>query len=158
MNYLVALGIDAPSDRIDAMDILAQSVWQMKGLGVQVVRESTTLVSPATPEGAGPDILSTVLLVSTEQRVESLSSKVRGLIAAARANGAGLFIEVLQEGDAPRAHALQILSGIAEVSPQWRHPATGETAAEMLAKQPTPLRARIRAANDDNAPRRDVAE
>jgi 2-amino-4-hydroxy-6-hydroxymethyldihydropteridine diphosphokinase len=37
-----------------------------------------------------------------------------------------------------------VLAPLADIAPQWRHPATGRTVAEMLAALPAAARAEIR--------------
>lgn len=149
---LIAAGSNLPWQDIDSQQIVPCSLAAV-GRFASIVAKSPLYRSPAWPDPADPPFINAVAVVETELRPAAL---LAGLHAVERAFGRRrsvrnaprtLDLDLIayddeisheaQEGPLlphPRLGARDfVLAPLNDVAPDWRHPQTGETAAQMLA-------------------------
>lgn len=83
MNYIVALGSNLPQDRLGPADILARAIWLFEGAGLHVIEQSRLFLTPAQPQGAGPDFVSAVVVVESERCMSAVLGSLEQIEAAA---------------------------------------------------------------------------
>lgn len=156
-QIFVAIGANLASPRFGAPPGSFAAALDLLGAdGIEIVRVSRWYRSPPLPPSAQPHYINGVIavrsgrspeeLLSRLHRVEGAFGRVRGERNAARsldldllaysdtviAGGAG-GLEVPHPRLSERAF---VLLPWAELSPAWRHPLSGLTVAEMIARLP----------------------
>ena len=150
---LIALGSSLPFSGLDSQEIVLRAFSALDRIA-RLKRRSRLFETPAWPDPADPPFVNAVAAIETGLSPE-------GLLAALHAVEAG-FGRRRSERNAPRTLDLDllaygaerrsgdglvlphprlserafVLAPLADVAPGWRHPATGRTAAEMLAALP----------------------
>ncbi|MDZ3837309.1 MAG: 2-amino-4-hydroxy-6-hydroxymethyldihydropteridine diphosphokinase [Rhodospirillales bacterium] len=156
-QIFVAIGANLASPRFGTPPGSFAAALRLLGAdGVEIVRVSRWYRSPPLPPSAQPHYINGVIavrsghapedLLSRLHRVEGAFGRVRGERNAARS----LDLDLLAYGDAviaggagglevphPRlSERAFVLLPWAELSPAWRHPLSGLTVAEMIARLP----------------------
>ena len=153
---LVGLGSNLPAPGLQSSkETLEKAVNILQKRGIMIQRCSPWFRSAPVPVSDQPWFINGVAVVSTDlapdqllatlHEVEAEYSRIRSVRNAART----LDLDLLAYGDRvldkpegltlphPRiAERAFVLAPLAEVAPGWRHPVTGLTAAEMLARLP----------------------
>src|SRR5260221_5406165 len=144
---LIGLGANLPSWAGGPRDTLEAAIRDLESAGVSTLQRSRWFSSPAWPPSDQPPYVNGVIAVATAldptalltllHRIEATFGRVRGTPNAARP----LDLALLAYGDrvqAPRpgagpvlphprlAERAFVLLPLAEVAPDWRHPATGQ--------------------------------
>lgn len=146
---VVALGSNLRGHYRSNRDLLEAALRKLPGVGLEVTRRSRWWRSAAWPDRAHPDYLNGVALVETGLgakaaleallAVERSFGRERSLRNAARildldliAHGRVVLETATLTLPHPRAHErLFVMGPLAEIAPDWRHPVTGQTAAEL---------------------------
>lgn len=149
---VVALGSNLGGARGSSREILEDALARFGAEGLTVTGRSSWWRSAAWPDPAQPDYLNGVAIVETElgpaetlrvlHRLEAELGRIRREPNAARTLDLDLIAygRAAMEADGlvlphPRAaDRLFVMGPLAEIAPGWRHPVTGETAAELAAK------------------------
>lgn len=148
---MVALGCSLPGSYPSREALLDAALAAMADEGLTVAARSSWWTSAAWPDPAAPAYLNGVALVETTQpaaellaalhRIEARFGRVRAEINAPRTLDLDLVAHgrtVTQDGVVvphPRAHErLFVMGPLAEIAPDWRHPASGLTAAALVAE------------------------
>lgn len=156
-QIFVAIGANLPSPRFGAPPAsFAAALDLLRSRGVEVLAVSRWYRSPPLPPSPQPHYINGVIkvrfdrspeeLLSLLHQIERIFGRVRGERNAARS----LDLDLLAYGDAivaggagglevphPRLSERSfVLLPWAELSPSWRHPASGLTVAEMIARLP----------------------
>lgn len=148
---VVALGGNLAGDFSSSEALLEAALLRLAEAGLSVAKRSTWWRSAAWPDPAQPDYRNGVALVEARlgpeatlrrlMEVEAGFHRVRGAPNQART----LDLDLVAHGRAvldvpgltlphPRAHQrLFVMGPLAEIAPQWRHPVSGRTAAELAA-------------------------
>jgi len=159
---LVGIGSNLAAPRFASpLDTAAAALEQLPTIGVAVVRRSRWYMSEPVPPSEQPWYANGVVTVETRfapaalldalLSLEARFGRRRGERNAART----LDLDLLDyEGRQcrterlvlphPRLHERRfVLAPLAEIAPRWRHPRSGATAAELLARLPPgqPVRA-----------------
>ena len=147
---IVALGCNLPGAYTSRAALLEDALAALPPEGLEVVARSGWWRSAAWPDPKGPEYLNGVALVRTAlppaetlaalHRIEARFGRARGEANAARtldldlvAHGRALLDGVLVVPH-PRAHErLFVMGPLAELAPDWTHPASGRTARQMAA-------------------------
>ena len=151
---LIALGANLPTERFGEPRAACEAALsEFEARGIHVVRRSRWYRSRPVPPSAQPDYVNGVVAVETTldprallaelHSIEAAFGRERGEKGAARTLDLDLiaYHERVSDGGArgpvlphprltSRAFVLQPLS---EVAPDWRHPASGRTLAELIA-------------------------
>jgi 2-amino-4-hydroxy-6-hydroxymethyldihydropteridine diphosphokinase len=150
---LIALGANLPSSAGPPVATLKSALARLEERGVKILSVSSFYESPAWPDPGQPSFTNAVAVVETAlQPVELLTllhgvetdfGRLRSAPNAARTLDLDLLDyegRVMEQGVTlphPRMHQRSfVLAPLAEVAPGWRHPVTGQTAAELLAAIP----------------------
>lgn len=154
MTILVALGSNLPAaGYASPLDTLRAAIACLPAHGVAVERQSRFYTSPAWPPSDQPDYVNAVVAVTTDLpplallaellRIEREFGRERSVPNAART----LDLDLIAYDDLavntpdgslqlphPRT-ALRpfVLLPLRDVAPDWRHPVTGRSVAQMLA-------------------------
>lgn len=160
---LIALGANLPSEAGPPAETLRASLAALAENGIRIVRVSHFFQTPAWPDPVDPPFTNAVALVETTRNpaallallheVESRFGRVRG----ARNTPRTLDLDLLDydgriEAGPPvlphprLAERAFVLVPLAEVVPDWRHPATGQGVDALLAAIPLAEREAIRQA------------
>jgi 2-amino-4-hydroxy-6-hydroxymethyldihydropteridine diphosphokinase len=153
---LIALGSNMPFEGLSGADLLRAALVALERHGVQALRCSRVWTSPSWPPGNdAPDYVNAVALVAPGslapmgllqalQSVEQAFGRRRGLRNAPRT----LDLDLLAYGRCimdspaltlphPRLRERDFVLGpLCDILEAWRHPATGQTARQMLETLP----------------------
>ena len=148
---VVALGCSLPGSYPSREVLLDAAVEALAPEGLVVTARSAWWTSAAWPDPAAPAYLNGVALVETAlsadevlaalHRIEARFGRVRAEANAPRT----LDLDLIAHGRTvldgavvvphPRAHErLFVMGPLAQVAPDWRHPVSGRTAADLVAK------------------------
>jgi 2-amino-4-hydroxy-6-hydroxymethyldihydropteridine diphosphokinase len=150
---LVALGANLPSDAGPPAATLAAALARLERHGVQILSVSSFYETPAWPDPSDPPFVNAVATVKTGlqpvelltllHEVETKSGRMRSAPNAPRTLDLDLLDHDGQVMDGPvvlphprLAERSFVLVPLAEVAPHWRHPVTGQGAADLLAALP----------------------
>jgi 2-amino-4-hydroxy-6-hydroxymethyldihydropteridine diphosphokinase len=146
---IVALGCNDKGAWADCREALEAAVARFRAEGIDVVARSSWWRSAAWPDPAEPPFLNGVALVRTEHdphalmaalgRIEEAFGRQRTVANAPRTLDLDLIAYGRANGDRnglilphPRAaQRLFVMGPLAEIAPDWPHPAEGATAAEL---------------------------
>ena len=145
---MVALGCSLPGSYPSREALLEAAVDALASVGLAVAGRSSWWTSAAWPDPSAPAYLNGVVLVETKlsadevlailHRVEAAFGRVRGEANAPRTLDLDLIAHgrVVMDGAVvaphPRAHErLFVMGPLAQVAPDWRHPISGRTAADL---------------------------
>jgi 2-amino-4-hydroxy-6-hydroxymethyldihydropteridine diphosphokinase len=147
----VALGSNLKGEYPSCHALLIAALEAFPAAGLTVARRSSWWRSAAWPDPAAPDYLNAVAVVETGLTprallaalldIEAAFGRRRGEANAARTLDLDLIAHgrlIIQEAGLtvphPRAPERRFVMGpVAEIAPAWRHPVTGETAANLAA-------------------------
>ena len=152
-SIIVALGGNLAGGEDELRETLEAAFAALPAEGIQVVRCSRFWRSAAWPDPSDPAFLNAVALVETPlnpvqtmaalHRVEALFGRTRGRLNAPRTLDLDLiaFGRTVCAGPLvlphPRAAERAFVMGpLAELAPDWRHPVTGERAADLALSAP----------------------
>ncbi|MHB8286451.1 MAG: 2-amino-4-hydroxy-6-hydroxymethyldihydropteridine diphosphokinase, partial [Caulobacteraceae bacterium] len=153
---IIALGGNLPGAWPSIADVLEAALTELDAVGLKRVARSSLWRSAAWPDPSQPEYLNAVALVETEleprdvlaalQGLERWFGRVRSAANAARVLDLDLvaYGRLVIEDEVgglilphPRAAERGFVMGpLAEIAPHWRHPVSGERAAD-LAKHVT---------------------
>lgn len=153
---LVGLGSNLATGQFESSeDILEDAINSLKNIGITVVGRSAWFRSAPVPLSDQPWFVNGVISVSTDRSPGDLLQDLHaieneyGRIRTQRNESRTLDLDLLAYDDQvleepgglvvphPRiAERAFVLLPLAELAPQWRHPVTGRTAAEMLEDLP----------------------
>jgi 2-amino-4-hydroxy-6-hydroxymethyldihydropteridine diphosphokinase len=153
---LVGLGSNLATGQLESSeDILESAINSLKNIGITVVGRSAWFRSAPVPMSDQPWFVNGVISVSTDRSPEDLLQDLHaieneyGRIRTQRNESRTLDLDLLAYDDQvleepgglvvphPRiAERAFVLLPLADLVPQWRHPVTGRTAAEMLEDLP----------------------
>ena len=151
---LIALGANLPSPVGPPAATLKAALVRLDQLGVKILSVSSLYETPAWPDPAQPVFVNAVAALETaHQPVELLAllhgvetdfGRLRSAPNAPRTLDLDLLDydgRVIEEGGLTLPHPRLaersfVLAPLAEVAPRWRHPVTGQGAAELLGDLP----------------------
>jgi 2-amino-4-hydroxy-6-hydroxymethyldihydropteridine diphosphokinase len=151
---IVALGCNLQGPFDSRQQLLEAALARFADAGIAVVARSSWWRSAAWPDPADPEFLNAVAIVRTRLPPRSLMAFMIGLEAIfgrtrADANAPRtLDLDLIAYGRLqletpgltlphPRAHERRFVMGpLAQIAPDWRHPLSGETAADLAARSP----------------------
>jgi 2-amino-4-hydroxy-6-hydroxymethyldihydropteridine diphosphokinase len=151
-EILIALGANMPSRAGPPAQTLKAALDALGSAGVSVLKVSSILETAAWPDPSDPPFANAVAMVQTPlepfallellHAIETAFGRVRSRPNAPRT----LDLDLLAHGgtiaDGPRlelphprmATRRFVLEPLAQIAPHWRHPVTGLTAEQMLAR------------------------
>lgn len=151
---IVALGSNRPGDHPSSEALLERVVSWFPQAGLPVLARSRWWRSAAWPDPSGQDYRNGVAVVEANGppsvvlealfAIEREFGRIRGAPNAPRT----LDLDLVAHGRAvladpglilphPRAHdRLFVMGPLAEIAPEWRHPVSGRTAAELASSAP----------------------
>ncbi|HEX7758698.1 MAG TPA: 2-amino-4-hydroxy-6-hydroxymethyldihydropteridine diphosphokinase [Caulobacteraceae bacterium] len=148
---IIAMGSNLPGDYASSTVLLEAALSRFSGAGLNVLRRSRWWRSAAWPDPSGPEYLNGVVLVETSLPPEAVLAQILALEAQfgrrrdLRNDPRTLDLDLIAYGRSmidtpdlvlphPRAHERRFVMGpLAEIAPDWVHPALGETAANLAA-------------------------
>lgn len=148
---VVALGSNLAGAFDSCEALLEAALARFPEAGLPVLARSRWWRSAAWPDPTGPEYRNGVAIVETKAgpaevlkallEVEAALGRARGDRNAARTLDLDLIAHerTVMDGDGltlphPRAHERRFVMGpLAEIAPEWRHPLSGATAAELAA-------------------------
>ncbi|MBO9557756.1 MAG: 2-amino-4-hydroxy-6-hydroxymethyldihydropteridine diphosphokinase [Caulobacter sp.] len=147
---VVALGCSLPGSYPSRESLLEAAVEALAGEGLVVAVRSGWWTSAAWPDPSAPAYLNGVVLVETVlsaeevlaalHRIEARFGRVRAEANAPRTLDLDLIahgrtvLDGLAVVPHPRAHdRLFVMGPLGEIAPDWRHPVSGRTAADLAA-------------------------
>ena len=148
---IIALGSNLAGRYRSSRDLLEAAVAQLPDNGLGVTRRSRWWRSAAWPDRSAPDYLNGVVFVETDRSprevvstlldIETAFGRTRTMANAPRTLDLDLIAYGRQVLDQPglvvphpRAAERRFVMGpLAEIAPDWIHPVTGATAAELAA-------------------------
>ena len=150
---LIALGANLPSECGPPAATLAAALGRLEALGLNIVSVSSFYKSPAWPDPSDPPFVNAVAAIRTGlqppellgllHKVETEFGRMRSVPNAPRTLDIDLIDQdgLVRCGDVVLPHPRMadrsfVLAPLAEITPGWRHPVTGESAGEMLARLP----------------------
>jgi 2-amino-4-hydroxy-6-hydroxymethyldihydropteridine diphosphokinase len=150
---LIALGANLPSHAGPPAATLRAALARLESLGVKIVQLSSFYETPSWPDPGQPAFTNAVAAVETALQPVELLALLHGVETAfGRMRSAPnaprpLDIDLLDHdglvmtGDLTLPHPRMtmrafVLAPLAEAAPGWRHPVTGQGAAELLAGLP----------------------
>lgn len=151
---IVTLGCNLQGPFDSRQQLLEAALARFADAGVEIAARSSWWRSAAWPDRAQPEFLNAVAIVQTRLPPRSLMAFMIGLEASfgrvrALANAARtLDLDLIAYGRLrlktpglnlphPRAGERRFVMGpLAEIAPEWRHPITGESAADLAARAP----------------------
>ena len=146
---VVALGSNLAGAYASTRDLLDAAIARFPQIGLCVLANSRWWRAPAWPDPADPEYLNGVAIVETGLTADEL---IQSLLALEQSFGRvrytenaprTLDLDLIAHGRQvsatptlvlphPRAHLRRFVMGpLAEIAPDWRHPALGLTAAEL---------------------------
>lgn len=158
-EILIALGANMPSRAGPPAQTLKAALAALGEAGVTVLKVSSFLETPAWPDPADPVFTNAAALLQTPLQpfallellhaIETAFGRVRSRPNAPRS----LDLDLLAHGDTVMAgQGLQlphprlaerrfVLEPLAQIAPHWRHPVSGLTPGQMLARLDGPAAA-----------------
>jgi 2-amino-4-hydroxy-6-hydroxymethyldihydropteridine diphosphokinase len=150
---LIALGANLPSHAGPPAVTLRAALARLESLGMKIVQLSSFYETPSWPDPGQPAFTNAVAAVETALQPVELLALLHGVETAfGRMRSAPnaprpLDIDLLDHdglvmtGDLTLPHPRMtmrafVLAPLAEAAPGWRHPVTGQGAAELLAGLP----------------------
>ncbi|HYB54933.1 MAG TPA: 2-amino-4-hydroxy-6-hydroxymethyldihydropteridine diphosphokinase [Alphaproteobacteria bacterium] len=151
---LIALGANLPTERFGEPRAACEAALaELEARGIRVVRRSRWYRSRPVPPSGQPDYVNGVVAVETTLDPRALLAELHSIEAAfgreRREKGAARTLDLdliayherVSDGGAgepvlphPRlASRAFVLRPLSDVAPDWRHPASGRTLAELLA-------------------------
>ena len=148
---IIALGSNLPGDFKSSEALLDAAVERFPAIGLSVVKRSSWWRSAAWPDPNAPQYRNGVAIVETIRTprevlaglldLESEFGRCRGERHAPRTLDLDLIAYGREVRDQtsfqlphPRAHERRFVMGpLAQIAPDWRHPASGKSARELLA-------------------------
>lgn len=151
---VIALGSNLSAGYASSEALLEAALATFPAAGLMVLKRSAWWSSAAWPDPDGPEYRNAVAIVETDRppdavlhtlfSIERAFGRERGAANAARTldldliahgrrilHGEGLLVPH------PRAHErLFVMGPLAEIAPDWRHPVSGLSAAELAARAP----------------------
>lgn len=148
---VLALGSNLPGEHGSVENALEQALRRLAEVGLEPVARSRWWRSAAWPDPRDPPFLNGVALVRTALAPEIVLKALRGVEAEFGPRGGPrngprvLDLDLIASGRRrldtpdltvphPRAGERYFVMGpLAEIAPDWRHPACGQTAAQLAA-------------------------
>jgi 2-amino-4-hydroxy-6-hydroxymethyldihydropteridine diphosphokinase len=150
---LIALGANLPGPAGAPANALRAALARLEERGVKILSVSSFYETPAWPDPGQPAFINAVAAVETTLQPVELLTLLHGVetdfgrLRSAPNAPRTMDIDLLDHGGKivtggvtlphPRMQSRSfVLVPLAQVAPNWRHPVTGESAAELLAKLP----------------------
>jgi 2-amino-4-hydroxy-6-hydroxymethyldihydropteridine diphosphokinase len=150
---LIALGANLPGPAGAPANALRAALARLEERGVKILSVSSFYETPAWPDPDQPAFVNAVAAVETTLQPVELLTLLHGVetdfgrLRSAPNAPRTMDIDLLDHGGKivtdgvtlphPRMRSRSfVLVPLAQVAPDWRHPVTGESAAELLAKLP----------------------
>lgn len=160
----IAAGSNLPFCGIDSQQLVTNAMGSL-GRVSRVVAQSALYRSPAWPDPTDPPYVNAVCQIETALPPEALLLALQAIEAGAGRRRSvknaprTLDLDIISYNGVVRSEPNEppvlphprlagrrfVLEPLCEIAPEWRHPATGETAAAMLAALPGPALAQISA-------------
>ena len=152
----VALGANMPFEGVQGSELLARAVDALKTVGLPPLSLSSVWQTEAWPRGSGQldyfnavaeldagertprqlyDVLTSIEHRFGRERRERWAPRTLDLDIVAMDGFAGIFGGITLPHPRMQERAF-VLAPLSEIAPDWRHPKSGRTAAEMLASLP----------------------
>ena len=149
---IIAVGSNLAGRYASSEALVGAAVGRLPSFAIGVARRSRPWRSAAWPDAEEPDFVNAVALVTTPLPPRSLLAALLGLEAEFgrfRVTGGGprtLDLDLIAYGRLvidgvgialPHPRAAQrgfVMGPLAEIAPGWRHPISGETAAELFGR------------------------
>ncbi len=150
-SVVVALGSNVSGGYANCEALLEAALARFPQAGLPVVARSRWWRSAAWPDPSGPEYRNGIAIVETNDPPEAVLTKLHAIEAAFRRVRVlknaprTLDLDLIAQGRAvidrpglalphPRAaERLFVMGPLAEIAPDWRHPVSGKTAAELAA-------------------------